>query len=131
MIVKKSKLLLLTIFLVSCTVNFSISNNTHQLTASNSYSLNISAINNDVDYLIITTEEFVPFLEPLAQWKTQKGVVSKIETISYIESRYSGGSLREQIKNCVRHHYNHNNTQWVLLAGDQNHVPMLNKLNFL
>lgn len=108
---------------MSCTTNFSINNSFNQLNVNNSNSLLNSAFTSDIDYLIITTNEFVPILEPLAQWKTQKSVVSKIETISYIESRYSGGSLREQIKNCIRHYYNHNNTQWVLLAGDQNHVP--------
>lgn len=123
MTVKKSNLFLLTIFLVSCITNFNISYPTNQQYINKSYSPSNSATKGDVDYLIITTENFLSVLEPLAQWKTQKGVVSKIEIMSDIEQQYSGGSLCEKIKNCITRYYNNNNTQWILLAGDQNHVP--------
>ncbi len=123
MTVKKPTLLILTIFFMSCTVNFNITNTTNQLHDIKSYSLNNSAINGDIDYLIITTEYFKPLLEPLAEWKTQKGVVSKIETISDIVDNYPGTGLPRRIKNCIMSYYNNNNTKWVLLAGDQNHVP--------
>ncbi|MFX0022109.1 MAG: C25 family cysteine peptidase [Candidatus Hermodarchaeota archaeon] len=123
MIIRKSKLLLLILFLVSCTTHFNINNTTNQLNINSSYSINISATNTDVNYLIITSDDFVNILESLAQWKTQKGVISKIEVISDIEQQYSGGTLPEKIKNCINDYYNNNNTQWVLLAGDQDHVP--------
>jgi hypothetical protein len=123
MIIKKSNLMLLILFLISCTTQFNINDTADQLDINSLYSIDISAPTTDVHYLIITTEEFVNILEPLAQWKTQKGVISKIEVIEDIELQYSGGALPEKIKNCINNYYNNNNTQWVLLAGDHNHVP--------
>ncbi len=123
MAIKKSHLLFLTIFFISCSVNFNAVSNTSQLYDVDSTSLNISATKGSIDYLIITTEYFETALEPLAKWKTQKGVVSKIEVISDITQQYSGGDLPEKIKNCIIDYYSNNNTQWVLLAGDYNHVP--------
>jgi len=86
-------------------------------------SLRLSTTNGIVDYLIITTEDFESILEPLAEWKTQKGIISKIEIVSNIYQRYTGNFLSEKIKNCITDYYTNNNTQWVLLAGDENHVP--------
>ncbi|NVM19317.1 MAG: hypothetical protein HWN80_16545, partial [Candidatus Lokiarchaeota archaeon] len=123
MTVKKPILLILTVLLMSCTVNFGITDTENQPHNINSISLNISATNGTVDYLIITTENFETILEPLARWKTQKGVISKIEIVNDINLEYSGGSLPEKIKNCIMDYQSNNNTQWVLLAGDQNHVP--------
>ncbi|MFX0005922.1 MAG: C25 family cysteine peptidase [Candidatus Hermodarchaeota archaeon] len=123
MIVKKSKLLFIILFLLGCATNCSINITINQLRLINSYSISLSGVSSDIDYLIITSEEFRNILEPLAQWKTQKGVISKIEIINDIEQQYSGGNLPEKIKNCIRNYYTNNNTQWVLLAGDQNHVP--------
>ncbi|MFW9901184.1 MAG: C25 family cysteine peptidase [Candidatus Thorarchaeota archaeon] len=88
-----------------------------------SMSIAISTTNKTVEYLIITTESFKSILEPLAEWKTQKGVISNIEVIGDIEIQYSGGDLPEKIKNCILDYNSNNNTQWVLLAGDHNHVP--------
>ncbi|MFX0004742.1 MAG: C25 family cysteine peptidase [Candidatus Hodarchaeota archaeon] len=107
---------------MSCT-NLNILNSSNQLADIKSDGLNNSAIESNIDYLIITSEDFMHTLEPLARWKTQKGVVSKIEIISDINQQYSGGNLPEKIKNCIISYYNNNNTQWVLLAGDINHVP--------
>ncbi len=123
MTIKKPILLILTILLTSCTVNFGITDTKNQLHSINSISLDLSATKGTIDYLIITAENFEPILEPLARWKTQKGVISKIEVVSDIDLQYSGGSLPEKIKNCIMDYQSNNNTQWVLLAGDQNHVP--------
>ncbi|MFX0138360.1 MAG: C25 family cysteine peptidase [Candidatus Hodarchaeota archaeon] len=76
-----------------------------------------------VDYLIITNDAFESFLEPLAEWKTQKGLVTKIKTINEIHLQYPGRSTPKKIKDCIIDFYNNKNTQWVLLAGDDIHVP--------
>lgn len=117
------KLLFLIIFFISCSVNFNVVGTTRHEYDVDSTSLNISATNGSIDYLIITTEYFETALEPLAKWKTQKGAVSKIEVISDINQQYSGGDLPEKIKNCIIDYHSNNNTQWVLLAGDNYHVP--------
>jgi hypothetical protein len=123
MIVKKSKLLFIILFLLSCGTNCSINNTYNQPNVTNSYSINTCGAGTDINYLIITTEEFRDILEPLAQWKTQKGVISKIEIVNDIEQQYSGGNLPEKIKNCIIDYHTNYNTKWVLLGGDHNHVP--------
>lgn len=120
---RNSLLLIIIILIMSVTANFSMIDNKDQEQNINSSSLNISTTNGVVDYLIITTENFQSILEPLARWKTQKGVISKIEIVSSINQKYSGGNLPERIKNCIMDYQSNNNTQWVLLAGDHNHVP--------
>ena len=123
MSIKKPILIILTILLISCIANTGKTEYNNQDQYSETNSLNISATNGIVDYLIITTENFESILEPLAQWKTQKGVISKIETMSDIDQRYPGFLVTPKIKQCIMEYYNNNNTQWVLLAGDQNHIP--------
>ncbi|MFX1420098.1 MAG: C25 family cysteine peptidase [Promethearchaeota archaeon] len=120
---RKSILLILTLFFIGYLANINNPNRVIQPSDLNTYAIKISASYNSVDYLIITTEEFKSILQPLAEWKTQKGVVSKIELVSNILAEYSGVTESEKIKNCIKYYYNNNNTQWVLLAGDINHVP--------
>ncbi len=85
--------------------------------------LNNSISGNSIDYLIITTNDFKNILEPLAMWKTQKGLVPKIETVEDIKEHYQGRNLAEKIKNCIATYYTNNKTQWVLLTGDHLHLP--------
>ena len=123
MTIKKPILLILIILLLGFITNFGLNDTRGGLDNKKSFFVNISANSGTVNYLIITSDNFESILEPLAIWKTQKGIISKIETTTNIEQQYSGGDLPEKIKNCIIDYYNHNNTQWVLLAGDHNHVP--------
>ncbi|MFX1375711.1 MAG: C25 family cysteine peptidase [Promethearchaeota archaeon] len=120
MISKKSIFLVLTLFFVGgLNTNYS----PNPVNNIKSISLEHSASVESVDYLIITTSDFESALEPLAIWKTQRGIVSKIELISDINQQYSGKNGAEKIKNCISDYHNICNTQWVLLAGDENFVP--------
>ena len=85
-----------------------------------------SFTNQSVDYLIITDSEFEAVIEPLAIWKTQKGLTTLMITVDDIKSRFSGRNIPEQIKNCITYYYNNNQTVWVLLAGDHEHIPSQN-----
>ncbi|MFX1390338.1 MAG: C25 family cysteine peptidase [Promethearchaeota archaeon] len=123
MTIKKSLLLVLTILLMSSVASLCKFEPKTQKVDVSSDLLNLAASNEDVDYLIITTESFKTLLEPLAKWKTQKGVISKIEVTTDITLQYSGADLTEKIKNCIINYHNNNKTKWVLLAGDVNHVP--------
>ncbi|MFW9827177.1 MAG: C25 family cysteine peptidase [Candidatus Thorarchaeota archaeon] len=123
MTLKKPLLIILFTLFLSCFTNYDLINTKSGLNSADPFSANNSASNETIDYLIITTESFTSILEPLAMWKTQKGIVSKIETINNIQLQYSGVDLPEKIKNCIIDYYDHNNTQWVLLAGDHNHIP--------
>ncbi len=78
---------------------------------------------NCISYLIITTKSFVDNVEPLATWKTQKGLISKIITIEDIDREYTGFDRAEKIRNCIKQYYNNNNTKWVVLAGGESKIP--------
>lgn len=123
MIAKRHIILILVFFLLPFTINLDTHDTVNQFYNLESHSPKISLPDKSIDYLIITSDGFESILEPLAIWKTQKGLVSKIEVMSNIDAKYSGGSQPERIKNCIKDYYENNNTQWVLLAGDHNHVP--------
>jgi hypothetical protein len=75
-----------------------------------------------VEYLIIAPRAFAGSLQPLVEWKTQRGVVAVIETTEDIDAEYSGVDLSERIRNCIRE-YHESGTRWVLLAGGDELVP--------
>jgi len=76
-----------------------------------------------VDYLIITGDNMTETLKPLAEWKSQKGLTTKIMSVKDILKDYSGTDQPEKIKNCINDFYINNDTTWVLLAGDFDMVP--------
>lgn len=122
---KERKLTIFLIIILFSTIPTSKYYSNSSLDISPSPQLNNSVLNSNVDYLIITINDFKGTLEPLVMWKTQKGLVTKIETVQSINTTYSGRNLEERIKNCISSYYTDNNTKWVLLAGDDIHVPSL------
>ena len=77
-----------------------------------------------VEYVIITSDEFQPYFQDLADWKTQKGVPAAIRTVSWIESNYPGGcDTAERIRMFIQDAYSTWGTTYVLLGGDTNVVP--------
>ncbi|MFW9995473.1 MAG: C25 family cysteine peptidase [Candidatus Odinarchaeota archaeon] len=82
-----------------------------------------SSYQNNVDYLIITSDVFIDDVQPLAIWKLQRGLISAIETVENISLTYDGEDLPERIRNCIRQYYKEKNTQWVVLAGGHPQVP--------
>lgn len=75
------------------------------------------------EYLIITSDAFVNYVQSLAKWKTQRGLFAAIQTVEDIESQYIGVDLSEKIKNCIRDYHENQGTTWVVLAGGENIVP--------
>jgi hypothetical protein len=75
------------------------------------------------EYLIVTSESYAPLFEPLAQWKSQKGVPATIITTTDIYASYPGIDNQEKIRNAVIDNYENHGTTWVLLGGDTNIVP--------
>lgn len=71
-----------------------------------------------VDYLIITNEALKNAFQPLADWKTKKGVTADIRTVEWIQANYSGCDLQEKIRNFIKDAYSHWGVGYVLLAGD-------------
>ncbi len=70
-------------------------------------------------YLIITPDEWVSALEPLAEWKTQKGMLARIVPLS------ETGSSQAAIKAYIQNAYNTWDIppEYVLLVGNATHLP--------
>jgi len=74
-----------------------------------------------VEYVIITSEGFEPYFQPLADWKTKKGVPTVIRTVSWIEANYPGGTdLSERVRFFIQDAYESWGTTFVLIGGDTN-----------
>jgi hypothetical protein len=78
----------------------------------------------DYDYVIITQPSWVSAFQPLADWKTQKGVPAAIVTTDWIYNSggYSGTNV-QRIKAFVQDAYTVWGTIYILLGGDINVVP--------
>ncbi|MFX1312544.1 MAG: C25 family cysteine peptidase [Promethearchaeota archaeon] len=79
--------------------------------------LNIMWYNPKIEMLIISPNktDFINVLEPLIQWKNEKGVKTVILTNF---SLYQGVDDAEKIRNMIKSYYEKENINWVLLAGD-------------
>jgi hypothetical protein len=75
------------------------------------------------EYLIITNDQLASSFQPLADWKTQKGVPAVIRTTSWISLVYSGRDLQEKIRNYLKIAYQDSGLVWVLLGGDTQIIP--------
>ncbi len=76
------------------------------------------------DFIIITNEALKTAFYPLAEWKTRRGIFTIIETVEYIDSKYSGADLCEKIRNYIIE----KERQWgnglaVLLGGGIDIIP--------
>ncbi|WP_455143819.1 C25 family cysteine peptidase, partial [Candidatus Hodarchaeum mangrovi] len=78
---------------------------------------------NIIDYLIISTDQFLDELQPLVNWKSQRGLMVHIETTEIISLKYEGNSLAEKIRRCIQDYYLNNETNWVVLAGGEYIIP--------
>jgi hypothetical protein len=78
-----------------------------------------------VKYVIITNNSLKDAFQPLADWKTKKGVPAKIVSVSSIEANYSenGNDTQERIRNFIRDAHTNWSTEWILLGGDTDVVP--------
>jgi len=70
-------------------------------------------------YLIITRDNFYQTVQPLAQWKNKKGVMTKVVKLSEI-----GGNNPEAIKSYISDVYHRWNPkpEYILLVGDINYI---------
>lgn len=82
----------------------------------------------NVDYLIITRDSLVETFKALRDWKTAKGVKTKIVTVDSICSLYSTYELNQRIKKFITG----SSAKMVLLGGDINIVPsQITKLEYI
>jgi hypothetical protein len=78
-------------------------------------------------YVIITKDSWASAFQPLADWKTQKGVPATIVNTSWIYNNggYSGSNV-EKIRSFVQDAHSTWGTTYVLLGGDTDVVPCKN-----
>ncbi|MBK8945073.1 MAG: hypothetical protein IPM32_07330 [Ignavibacteriae bacterium] len=71
------------------------------------------------DYLIIADDKFFYDINRFADWKTRKGITTKVVKLSSI------GKEWKEIKNFVKHEYEKNNIKFILLVGDVENIPLV------
>ena len=76
-------------------------------------------------YIIVTRDSLKDAFQRLANWKTLKGVKSKVLTIEEIDTCMSDTTQQLRIKKVLKDYYDKSNhsLQYVLLGGDGNIVP--------
>lgn len=75
-------------------------------------------------YLVITNEALKPVFQRLANWKTTKGVKSKVLTVEEINQKYNDSIVPLRIKRAIMEYKGQ--LEYVLLGGDVKIVPSLN-----
>lgn len=78
------------------------------------------------EYLIVTRDSLVSVFEPLAQFKTMKGIPAAVVTMEYIESNYTGVDAAQKLRFFLRDIYTQSPPTYVLLGGDTPLVPHRN-----
>ena len=78
---------------------------------------------NNPAYAIITNSTLQPYAQTLADWKTKKGVPTKVYTVGWITSNYTGYDIQEKIRNFLRLDNSTPRFQYVLLMGDTGIIP--------
>lgn len=89
------------------------------------------APDDDFDYLIITRDSLKDAFQKLADWKTRKGVPTRILTIEQIDttdaywvpSSWFEVPYQLVIKRAINDYYENHNIKYVLLGGDYNLIP--------
>ena len=75
-------------------------------------------------YIIITTSGLASSFEPLAEWKTRKGVPTIIKTLDWVRSNFPDGvDDAERIRNYIRWSYKNRGTKYIMLGGDTELIP--------
>ncbi|NIO02233.1 MAG: T9SS type A sorting domain-containing protein [Candidatus Latescibacteria bacterium] len=74
-------------------------------------------------YVIITSDLLASSFQPLADWKSKKGLSAEIVTTSWIYANYSGVDNAAKVRNFITDAYQNWGTVWILLGGDTPVVP--------
>jgi hypothetical protein len=76
------------------------------------------------DYVIITSSAYSSTFQPLANWKTQKGVPANIVNLTWIyNSGGYSGTNKEKIRAFIQDAHSTWGTTYFLLGGDTNTIP--------
>ena len=80
------------------------------------------------DYIIITSEDFLPTFTDFKNWKINRGVQAEIYTVEDIYANYAGNTNADKIRNFLILAYiswagSSNPLEYVLLGGDDEIIP--------
>jgi len=91
------------------------------------YAADITDTGNTGDYVIITPGDLATTIYPLAEWKHQKGLETKIVNLTQIYTVFPGEN-NESIKKFIQYAYNNWSTapSHILLIGDHDILPTNN-----
>jgi len=71
----------------------------------------------EADFVIITSSTFAPYFQPLADWKNEKGIRTRIVTLDTIYANYTGYDNAEKIRNFIKDMNTKYGTMYFLLGG--------------
>jgi len=105
-----------------------VNTGSHPITAAMLFPNDTAWRDPDVECLIITNQTFVAEFQRLADLKTSRGVYTIVITIQsiYADARFnsSGPDHAAWIRNAIKHYYSFNGTEFVILGGDVNIIPI-------
>jgi parallel beta-helix repeat protein len=80
----------------------------------------------DWDYVIIATDSMSASCDTLKDWKQDLGYDVKVVTTTWINANYAGADIQARIRNFLQDKYLDSEwgIEYVLIAGDYNHIPM-------
>lgn len=78
-----------------------------------------------VEMVIITSDELAPYFEPLAAWKTERGIPTVIRTTEWIRANYPNGvDLGSTIRRFIADAAARWGTEFILLGGGSEIIPV-------
>ena len=76
-----------------------------------------------LDAVIITSSALESTARTLAQWKNSSGILTRVYTVEWIDSSFTGADLPEKIRNFINHTRNTYGITYVIILGDHDIVP--------
>ncbi|MCK4546247.1 MAG: T9SS type A sorting domain-containing protein [Candidatus Eisenbacteria sp.] len=76
-----------------------------------------------VEYAIVTTTNLMDEFQPLADWKTKKGVPAQVFSEDWIYANYTGVDEPEQIRNFIKDYEANHGLVYVLIGGGAYKIP--------
>jgi len=84
----------------------------------------VTGYDSDIDYLIITGDALEEPMSALTELLETRSLSWEMLSVQDIEGAWSGNDIQEDVRNCIRYYAFNRGTAFVLLAGDEDVVPV-------
>lgn len=74
--------------------------------------------------VIVTPQAFQEQFAPLRDWNRRRGLRTQIVWVEWIIANYPAYDAPHSIRNFLKEYYSYMGTEWVLLGGDADNVPV-------